>query len=86
MDLNQLRIRIDSIDQQIIILISERMNVVWQIGEYKRKNKIQITDTSREQVVIERVVGNGKKVGLDTEFIENLFKLIIEEAKKIQLR
>jgi len=85
MDLNQLRIRIDSIDQQITALIGERMKVVRQIGKYKKKNGIQITDTLREQAVIERVVSNGKKIGLSDKFIENLFKLIMVEAKKIQL-
>jgi len=85
MDLNQLRIRIDSIDQQITALICKRMKVVRQIGKYKKKNEIQITDTLREQAVLERVVSNGKKVGLDTKFMGNLFKLIIEKAKKIQL-
>ena len=38
MDLNELRGRIDSIDEQIIRLYEERMDVCRQVAEYKIEN------------------------------------------------
>ena len=49
MDLNELRGRIDSIDEQIIRLYEERMDVCRQVAEYKIENGKKVYDRVREE-------------------------------------
>ena len=47
MDLNELRGRIDSIDEQIIRLYEERMDVCRQVAEYKIETGKKVYDRVR---------------------------------------
>ena len=40
MDLNELRIRIDEIDQQLVDLFKARMDVAAQVAEYKKEQNL----------------------------------------------
>ena len=48
MDLNELRGQIDSIDEQLVKLFSERMKISGRIAEYKTENGLPIYDEKRE--------------------------------------
>src|SRR5262245_14123937 len=53
--LKKLRDRIDWLDTQIASLLNERMRVADQVGRVKRGAAQQVTDKSREMVVLEKV-------------------------------
>ena len=69
--IHELRERIDEIDEEILELLHERVEVAKRIGEIKRENKISITDTEREEEVLERAKG-----------YEVVFEEIINTCKK----
>ena len=49
MDLSELRVRIDSIDRQLIDLFAERMEIAKNIAEYKMQNGLPVLDAARER-------------------------------------
>ncbi|MCD7740707.1 MAG: chorismate mutase [Ruminococcus sp.] len=55
MDLNDLRMQINEIDEQILDLFVRRMNVCYDVAEYKIKNDLPVFHADREQQIIDRV-------------------------------
>ena len=51
MDLEDYRKEIDRLNSEIADAISRRMNIVEEIGQYKRENDMDIVDKGREQIV-----------------------------------
>ena len=49
MNLDELRVEIDKIDDQLIKLFQERMDVAVKIGEYKKNNNIPVLNSQRER-------------------------------------
>ena len=82
-ELENLRERIDTIDKELIALFEERMNVVNDIAEYKRKNNLPILKQNREDIVISKVkaiVKNNDYTDSAIDFIKD----IMEISKKFQ--
>src|SRR3989338_4487101 len=63
-ELDGLRGQIDRLDLELLNVLMERMKVVDRIGEYKRKNKLDISDEEREKEVLRGVVERGRSRGL----------------------
>lgn len=82
--LEQVRNKIDSIDQQIFELLANRMRLVEQIGEFKRNNNVTIFQLRRWENILESRIECGKKLGLDEEYIKNLLQLVHKESIKKQ--
>lgn len=80
--LEELRNTIDSIDESIAKLLSERFSTAEKIGYLKKESGIEITDQTREKEVIE----NAKSAVADKykDSTENVFKMIINESKNLQ--
>lgn len=55
MNLDLLRKEIDSIDSDLADALQRRMKIVSEIGEIKKENNLPVTDSSREQEVLEKV-------------------------------
>lgn len=55
MNLDDLRNQIDSLDSEIMRLLNERISVVLQIGEEKKKNGAEIYVPSREREVFDKI-------------------------------
>ena len=51
--LEECRLKIDAIDNEIIHLYEERMKAVKDIAEYKIENGLEILDSSREKTMLE---------------------------------
>jgi len=51
--LEECRLMIDAIDNEIIRLYEERMKAVKDIAEYKIENGLEILDSSREKTMLE---------------------------------
>ena len=55
MTLDDLRVKIDAIDDEIATLLAKRMEIVEQIGELKSKNGGAVYRPEREKAIIERL-------------------------------
>ncbi len=82
--LEELRAKIDMIDEEILAVIQRRMNVVKEIGKTKKENNIRILQTDRWMQIIEKAKEKGNSKGLSDEFIEKLFKAIHQESINLQ--
>lgn len=53
--LNEYRAKLDRIDDAIVTLFSERMDVIEEVGDYKRRNHLDALDPDRERIMLERL-------------------------------
>ncbi len=56
MNLDDIRIHIDRIDRQLLDLLSERAELVHQVGEVKKRDGIQIYAPEREEALLRKLV------------------------------
>lgn len=78
------RNRINSIDEQIIKLLSERRNLSKEIAQLKDLASSEIRDRNREKEVLTKIISLARKEGLDTHFISKIFSEIIEDSVNLQ--
>lgn len=82
--LERLRNKIDSIDQQLIDLLAQRMRIVEDMGEYKKNNNVSVFQMHRWENILKIRVDYGKRLGLDEEYIKNLLQLVHKESIRKQ--
>jgi chorismate mutase len=75
------RQQIDSIDHRLVDLIQERAHVVQQVGAVKQEAHIPVTDTSREQAVIQKAEQLGKDGPLPPEAVGRIYQKLVEEMR-----
>ncbi|MBQ2111931.1 MAG: bifunctional 3-deoxy-7-phosphoheptulonate synthase/chorismate mutase type II [Bacteroidales bacterium] len=83
-NIDQLRAKIDILDENILYTLGARMKVSKQIGEYKKSNNIAILQTSRWDKVLSKVVEKGSDYGLNEKFIKAVFTAIHEASVEVQ--
>ena len=83
-NIDQLRAKIDILDENLLYTLGARMKVSKQIGEYKKNNNIAILQTSRWDAVLAKVVTKGKEYGLSEGFLTDVFNAIHEASVEIQ--
>lgn len=82
--LDRLREKIDETDHELINIIKNRMDIVEEIGLYKKENKVTIFQPGRWDEIIKTRTEWADKMGLREEFIEDIFKVIHAESIKGQ--
>lgn len=85
-NIHELRARIDILDEEILRMLSSRMEVSRQIGRYKKENNVAILQTSRWDEVLASVLEKGRAQGLSESFIKDIFNTIHEESVEAQNR
>lgn len=82
--LETLREKIDSLDQQLLELLSQRMDIVKEIGEYKRDNNVAVMQLRRWEAMIKSRIDFGKQQGLEEHYVKNLLRLVHKESIRKQ--
>ncbi len=75
-NIDELRAKIDVIDNDLLDLLASRMKVSDEIGKYKKQNNITILQPGRWDSILGKVFEKGSAKGLDNEFLEKVFKAI----------
>jgi chorismate mutase / prephenate dehydratase len=75
------RQQIDSIDQRLVELIEERARVVQDVGAIKQEAHLQVTDTSREQAVIQKAEDLAKGGPLPAQAVGRIYQKLVEEMR-----
>jgi chorismate mutase len=83
-DLQKSRLAIEIFDEKLLELIALRMDEVEVIGQYKHENRLPIKDAVREGQLLTSLMAKGSALGLDQQFINALYGLIIEYSCKQQ--
>ena len=81
--LDELRGVIDRLDDEILKLLSRRMEAAEGIGRIKRENNVMILQASRWNQVVERVLARSEELGLSPDFLKIILEAIhIESINK----
>ena len=83
-NIDQLRAKIDIIDESLLYTFASRMKISREIGEYKKNNNIAILQTSRWDSILAKMVAKGQEYGLPQHFIEDIFNAIHETSVEVQ--
>ncbi len=78
--LDKLREQINHIDDELMQLISQRMNIAEKIGDYKKNNNVTILQTSRWNEILEKAVKKAGKLSLSEEFVTKYMDAIHMES------
>lgn len=83
-NIDQLRAKIDILDENLLYTLGARMKVSQKIGEYKKNSNVAILQTSRWDEVLAKVVAKGAEYGLPEDFLKDVFNAIHEVSVEIQ--
>jgi len=83
-DLDAGRVKIDSLDNQLMKILGERERIAQAIGVYKAKNHMPPLQEARFKQVVAKSIEAGKKEGLSAEFITELMNAIHKESLRIE--
>ena len=81
--IDELRQRIDDIDERLVQLLSARAACALEIGHEKKLLRLEVYQPSRESEVLGHVqrINQGP---LDNEAMKRLFERIIDEARRLE--
>ncbi|HZK84743.1 MAG TPA: bifunctional 3-deoxy-7-phosphoheptulonate synthase/chorismate mutase [Desulfosporosinus sp.] len=82
--LEALRTQIDRVDQSIVELLADRMQIVREIGDQKRLDRVK--DASRQNEIIQRLVNLAEELQLPPNLIKSLYPLIFEFGVQSQIK
>lgn len=82
--LDMLRSRIDAIDSELLEMMSSRVEIVKEIGRYKKENNVTALQINRWAQLMDNRVNIGKALDLNETFVKILFQLIHEDSVRMQ--
>ena len=80
LDLNKIREKITSLDQQLLTLFAERRALTLNVAKSKAHQIRPVRDQQREQELLIRLITQGKALGLDAHYVTSVFQTIIEDS------
>ncbi|UTW64659.1 bifunctional 3-deoxy-7-phosphoheptulonate synthase/chorismate mutase type II [bacterium SCSIO 12741] len=82
--LEELRDKIDKLDEEILSALEVRLKMIEQIGQYKRQNNVTVYQIDRWNEILKTRAKMGGELGMDAEFVKKLMELIHVESIRIQ--
>jgi len=82
--LEVLRNRIDAMDRELLEVLSSRMDIVREIGKYKKEHNVTALQINRWSQLMEDRVNLAQKLNLNKTFTQILFQLIHEDSVRMQ--
>ncbi len=84
--LEKLRQQINHLDDELMQLLSQRMKIAENIGEYKKNNSVVILQTNRWNEILERAYNKANPLGLSKEFVTRYLDAVHMESINHQNR
>lgn len=72
--------KIDQLDSLLLNLLAERHYLATHIAQAKLKLQQPIDDINHKQQLLNRLIAEGKKQGLDSFYITRLFQIINQDG------
>ena len=82
--LDSLRTKIDSLDNQLVEILAERMKVCREVGEYKIRKGMPVLQQGRFDAILEKRSKQGAEKGMSPEFMKAVFTDIHDESCRQQ--
>jgi chorismate mutase len=83
MDIETLRRKIDELDRQLVILISERAAAAQEIGRLKRATDLPVYEPNRERVIFENIRSHNPGPLPDSELV-HIYERIVDVMRALQ--
>ncbi len=84
-NLNLLRQQIDKCDNDLLEVLSRRMRVSREIGQYKLEHNMQVVQNDRYADIMERRTGLATEMGIGAECMQSIMRAIHEESVRQQI-
>jgi chorismate mutase len=84
-NLTELRQQIDEIDNELLSILSKRMRISQEIGQYKKEHNMPVLQTVRYDEILEKRISLGGKMGMGLTFMKTLLEAIHEESIRQQI-
>lgn len=85
-NLSELRRQIDELDNRLLELLSQRMRVSREIGQYKKEHSMQILQTSRYDEILNKRIAQAQELGMSGELMKEVLQAIHEESVQQQMK
>ncbi|WP_261816710.1 prephenate dehydratase [Vibrio gallicus] len=83
--LEEIRIKLNALDDQLLSLLSERRALSLEVAKSKVETSKPVRDAKREQQLLVKLIRNGQdKYQLDAQYITKVFHTIIEDSVLLQ--
>lgn len=79
-----MRQKIDTIDEQILILLRKRIEISKKIGEIKHMHGLLIRNSEREVEKYRQITGKASKLRLNLEDVKEIYRKIIDMSIQVQ--
>jgi len=83
-DLNDIRTRITTLDNNLLQLLSERRELAIEVAKSKQSTSKPVRDQDREQQLLVRLINQGRELGLDSNYIMNIYHTVLEDSVLLQ--
>lgn len=80
-----LRKQVDELDNELMNLLSKRMRVCREIGQYKKEHNMTVFQTNRYSEILDKRGAQGALLGMSPEFIAQVFEHVHEESVRQQV-
>lgn len=82
--LDDLRVQIDTIDDELVDLLARRQGLVARVADVKARTNLPLRDVLREARQVARLAGRARTAGLDELFVVRVLREVIEHSVRMQ--
>src|SRR5215468_10419553 len=79
-----LRQQLDDIDRRLVEALAERQQIITEVAALKADPALPLKDATRERDLLARVSQLAAKHGLDSYFVESLYRRILDHSVRLQ--
>lgn len=83
MTIDEIRLKINQLDAQLLKIFNERAALALEIGEIKKQLDLPIYDPKREKLIFERMKQDNPGP-LDDGAIVRMFERVIDESRRLE--
>jgi chorismate mutase-like protein len=83
-DLERLRAQLDALDQVLLDTVRDRIRCCVRIADVKRRHGVPMMQPHRIALVQERAAAFAAEHGVDADFLNRLYDLIIDETCRVE--
>lgn len=83
--LAELRCEIDRIDTEVLALLSRRMQISRDIGNYKKEHGLSVLQAQRYNELLDDRAKRGAELSLDQDFVKAVLRTIHDESVRLQI-
>ncbi len=84
MELDELRARLDALDDEVLAIVGRRLEVVAEIARLKRSAGRPVRDAGREGAIRERLASTASRCGVPPSLADGLIDILIRASLEVQ--